>query len=300
MMYHLMVRAADAPTRLPMILAESFHVVLAQTDVSAGSEWEGRNWDAVVTCEYERLQGDLNWSLTIYAAHEVEHRPTEEELAASVAQRFSTSVFTSWDARFPWVRKVALPDGGFTLARVLQPEDDGPTYTVDAAESELPDLPNVPVMHLPEAVRAFKLATPITDSVEKEDHVEVTSDIADLSRNWERLCSRLASGFPPHGWFPADLYREDLQLRDRLGVALDGLPARVAADTARDAVAQLDECYRRFTLDDDGLALSSALDEEITGLPSLPWYWRRRPLILPWSESVEQEAAPADDETRTH
>ncbi|MEU5222049.1 hypothetical protein AB0G55_05210 [Streptomyces toyocaensis] len=271
---------------------------MAQTDVSAGSEWEDRNWDAVVTCEYERLQGVLNWSLTIYAAHEVEHRPTEDELAASMARRLSVSVFTSWDARFPWVRKVALPDGGSTLARVLQPEDDNPAYTVDTAESRLPDLPDVPVVHLPEAVRAYKLTTPITDSVEKEDPAGAIFNVVDLSRNWERLCLRLRSGFPPHGWFPANLYREDLELRDRLGEAMDGLSAEIAADAARDAVEQLDELYRRFTIDDDGLALSSALDEEITGLPRLPWYWRRRPLALPWSERVEQKAAPADDETR--
>ena len=118
-MYHLMVRSSDAPTRLPVILAEAFHVALAQTDVSAESEWEDRNWDAVLTCEYERLQGDLMWSFSIYAANEVEHRPTEEELALSVAQGLSVPVFTSWDARFPWIRRVALPDGAFTLARVL-------------------------------------------------------------------------------------------------------------------------------------------------------------------------------------
>ncbi|WP_109382352.1 hypothetical protein [Streptomyces sp. NWU339] len=164
-MYHLMVRGSDAPTHLPVILAEVFRVTLEQTDVSAESEWEDRNWDAVVTCEYERLQDDLNWSLSIYAANKVEHRPSEKELASSVAQRLSASVFTSWDAKFPWVRRVALPDDSFTLARVLQPEDDSPAYVVDAAESRIPDLPNVPVMKFPEAVRAYKLPTSITHSI---------------------------------------------------------------------------------------------------------------------------------------
>lgn len=282
-----------------MILAEAFHATLAQTDVSAGSEWEDRNWDAVVTCEYERLQGDLNWSLTVYAANEVEYRPSEKELASSVAQRLSASVFTSWDARFPWVRRAALPDGGFTLARVLQPEDDSPAYVVDAAESRIPDLPNVPIMQFPEAVRAYKLPTPITDSIEEAKPGRETSDLVSLLGNWELLCSRLRSDFPPHGWFPADLYREDLEHRDRLGEAVDRLSPEITAYTARDALEQLDEVYRRFTIDDGGLALASALDEGITSLPSLPWYWRRRPLVLPWSENVEQQADPADDETRT-
>ncbi|WP_157865090.1 hypothetical protein [Streptomyces prasinopilosus] len=67
-----------------MILAKVFRITLEQADVSADSEWEDRNWDAVVTCEYERLRGDLNWSLTVYAANEVEYRPSEKELASLV------------------------------------------------------------------------------------------------------------------------------------------------------------------------------------------------------------------------
>ncbi|GHH92708.1 hypothetical protein GCM10017779_31650 [Streptomyces capillispiralis] len=298
-MYHLMVRSSDAPTRLPVILAEVFHVALEQTDVSAGSEYDDRNWDAVVTCEYERLQGDLDWSFSIYAANEVERRPTEAELASSVAQRLSAPVFTAWDARFPWVRGAALPDGSFTLARVLQPEDDSPAYVVDAAESRIPGLPNVLVMQFPESVRAYELPTPITDSVEEAELAKEASDLAGLLRNWERLCSRLSSGFPPHGWFPADLYREDLEYRDRLGEALDRLSPKNTARAARDALEQLDEVYRRFTVDDGGQALSSALGGGITSLPSLPWYWHRRPPRLPWSENTEQEAGPADDGTST-
>jgi hypothetical protein len=147
-MYHLMLRAEDAPSRLPAVLADEFRVRSAETDVSAGSEWEDRNWDAVVTCEYERLRGDLTWSLTVYAADSVQRRPSEEDLASAVARRLSSSVFVEWDARFPWIRRVALPAGGHTLARVTQPEEDGAGYSVDAAESALPDFPHVPVTPL--------------------------------------------------------------------------------------------------------------------------------------------------------
>jgi hypothetical protein len=296
-MYHLMVRATDAPARLPVILAEVFRVTLAQTDVSAASEWEDRNWDAVVTCEYERLQGDLGWSLSIYAANEVDHRPAEEELASSVAQRLSTPVFIAWDARFPWIRRAALPDGGFTLARVLQPEDDSSAYVVDATESRIPDFPNASVTQFPESVRAYRLPTPITDSVEKTELGGGEPDFISLLRNWERLCSRLRSECPPRGWFPADLYREDLEYRDRLEKAIDRLSSETAACTARDALTQLDEVYQRFTLDDGGMALSSALGKGFTGFLSLPWYWRRRPLVLPWDESVERQEDPTDDGT---
>ncbi|SDC05887.1 hypothetical protein [Streptomyces prasinopilosus] len=164
MMYHLMVRGSDAPAHLPVILAEVFRITLEQADVSADSEWEDRNWDAVVTCEYERLQGDLNWSLTVYAANEVEYRPSDKELASLVAQRLSALVFTSWDVRFPWIRRVALPDGGFTLARVLQPDDDSPAYVVDATESRIPDLPNVQDLRMNDELEPFMFTCLHTDT----------------------------------------------------------------------------------------------------------------------------------------
>lgn len=296
-MYHLMVRLIDAPTRLPPILAEAFRVALERTDVSAASELEDRNWDAVVTCEYEPLQGDLTWSLLIYAANEVEHQPTEEALASLAAQRLSAPVFTSWDSRFPWIRRVDLAGGGHTLARVLQPEDDESSYVVDATESEIPGFPNVPVTRFSEAVRAYGLPTPISDSLESAEPGRDTSRLVDLLRNWERLCSRMRSDWPPNRWFPANLYREDLEYRDLLGEAVAGAPSETAA-RASDALEQLDQIYRDYTVDDGGVALCSALPEGITKLSSLPWYWHRRPHVLPWSE-IAQQQADADDEKQS-
>ncbi|MER6786837.1 hypothetical protein ABT330_19850 [Streptomyces sp. NPDC000658] len=296
-MYLLMVRASDAPTRLPVVLAEAFRVAEKQTDVSLASELEDRDWDAVVTCDYEPLQGDLSWSLDIYATEEVEHRPTEEELSSLVALRLSVPVFTSWDPRFPWIRRVALPNGGHTLARVLQAEDDSPAYVVDAAESEIPGFPDVPVVRFPEAVRAHKLDTPLTASVADAESGRDSSALVDLLGNWERLCSRMRSNWPPNRWFPANLYREDLEHRDLLEEVLDGTSPETATP-ARDALEQLDQIYRDHTVDDGGAALSSALPEGITELSSRPWYWRRRPHALPWSESAQQGAEQTDDEKR--
>lgn len=155
MMHHLMVHVSDAPTRLPLILAEAFRVTREQTDVSVTSELENRNWDAVVTCEYELMQGDLSWSLEICATGEVQHRPTEDELASFVARRLKSPVFFSWHPGFHWIRRVALPDGGLTLARVLQPRDDSPAYLVDAAESAVPGFPDVLVTRFPEALHVY-------------------------------------------------------------------------------------------------------------------------------------------------
>ncbi|MFG2571237.1 pentapeptide repeat-containing protein [Streptomyces sp. NPDC048481] len=153
--HHLKVRVSDAPRRLPPILAEAFRVTRVQTDVSAASEVENRNWAAVVTCDYELLQGDLSWSLDIYAAGEVEHRPTEDELASFVARRLKAPVFFSWDPVFPWIRRAALPDGGLTLARVLQPQDDNPAYLIDAAEAAIPGFPDVVLTRFPEALHVY-------------------------------------------------------------------------------------------------------------------------------------------------
>ncbi|GKQ37610.1 hypothetical protein [Streptomyces sp. A012304] len=293
MMYHLMTRADDAPSRLPAILAEEFRVTLAETDVSAGSEWEDRNWDAVVTCEYEPLQGDLSWSLTIYAANEVRHQPSEAALASAVARSLSASVFVEWDSRFPWMRRVALPEGGHTLARVTQSGEDGPGYSVDAAESTIPDVPHVPVMRLPEVVQAYDIPTPITDSVEWVGIDKGSGDLATLVRNWERLCSRLRTGWPPEGWYSATLYREDLEFRSRLDTEMEALPPEVDKSTLQEVVEKLDFIYRNSTSDDGGLALSAALEESPEKLSRRPWYWRRRPLDLPWLE-----AGPNENETQ--
>ncbi|MDX3117980.1 pentapeptide repeat-containing protein [Streptomyces scabiei] len=155
MAHHLMVRDSDAPARLSPILAEAFRVTREQTDVSATSERENRNWDAVVTCEYEPLQGDLSWSLDIYATGEVQHRPTEDELASFVARRLKTPVFFPWHPGFHWIRRVARPEGGLTLARVWQPEDDSPAYLVDAAESAVPGFPHISVTRFSEALHVY-------------------------------------------------------------------------------------------------------------------------------------------------
>lgn len=101
MMYGLLLPEGEILDRLPAILAETFRVEVAQTDVSDSSELENRNWDAIVTCEYERLDGDLTWSLGIYAAAEVEQHPSEAQLASLLAQRLGIPVFFSWDGGLP-------------------------------------------------------------------------------------------------------------------------------------------------------------------------------------------------------
>lgn len=283
MMYGFMTKGSRVPELLPKFLSETFHVQLAETDVSDSAEWDDRNWDATVTCEYEQLEGDLEWSLTVYAADEVAHQPSEEQLAVHLARTLAMPVFFAWGAELPWVRRVALPTGDLTLARVLQSEETGTGFSVESAESPLEDFPDIPVARFPEVVRAFDVPTPMTDSLRSTGSTDIPAMIGGLLANWERLCVRIRSDWPPSGWYSADLFREDLEFRDQLESALREVPEneRKSVETG---MRELDASYRELTVIDEGLALSHALQCEVTDLADRPWYWHRRPLTLPWGE----------------
>ncbi|EYT78099.1 hypothetical protein CF54_39250 [Streptomyces sp. Tu 6176] len=159
--------AAAGPEEIRRILAEAFRVPVSGVDVSEQSEVRSRNGDALVTCEYEHLAraaaGDLSWVLGVYAAREVERRPAGEALAVHLAGRLRVPVFHTWDGGLPWINRVALPGGGVTLARVAEPGGPEAGFSVEAAEAPITGMPHVPVLHLPEVVRAFPVPTPLTE-----------------------------------------------------------------------------------------------------------------------------------------
>ncbi len=74
---------------------------------------------------------------------------------------------------------------------------------------------------------------------------------------------------------------EDLENRDRLAAAVEALPADERAQ-AEAVVESLDAAFREGTADDGGRALAAALEGGSEGFASGPWYWRRRPVALPW------------------
>ncbi|QQC87297.1 hypothetical protein [Streptomyces alfalfae] len=86
---------------MPRILVEAFDVRLSETDMSSSFELEFRNWDAWVTCEYEAVDGDLAWSLLIYATREVKQQPSEEELATLLLRCLQTPMFFAWGEYLP-------------------------------------------------------------------------------------------------------------------------------------------------------------------------------------------------------
>jgi hypothetical protein len=280
MMYAFLAGGDGVLERMSAILAEVFDVPAADTDVSAASEMESRNWDAVVTCEYEPLAGDLPWSLSVYAAEEVKQRPSEEQLALFVARRLGAPVFFEWSGEVPWFRSVALPDGGLTLARVAE-RDDQPGFFVEAAEAPIAGLPHVPVTHFPEVVRAFEIPTPVADAVAPRG-VDGTKDrIRGLLVNWERLCVRMRSQWPPSNWYSVAMYREDLQYRDRLDALLEELP-ETERGRVGEALRRLDALYRELTIEDGGQAIG-VVEQNVGDLAGRAWYWHRRPRALPWA-----------------
>ncbi|MFE1029329.1 hypothetical protein ACFW5I_33100 [Streptomyces sp. NPDC058818] len=281
MMYSFMMSGSELLGLLPGVMAEAFDVRLDETDVSASSELEDRNWDAVVTCEYDVLSGDLSWALSVFAADEVEVRPSVEGFALYLARRLEVPVFFEWSSEVPWIRRVALPSGRITVARVVQSGEKGNGFSVEAAESSIPGFPDVVVTHLPEVARAFTIAAPITDSISMRGAGGDFERMGQLLGNWERLCVRLRSNWPPNGWYSAAMYGEDLRLRDELQ-ALLGKMGGTEKGELEAVLRELDENYRALTIDDSGAALAEALKGDIANLADRPWYWNRRPEVLPW------------------
>ncbi|MEW2295732.1 hypothetical protein ABZ719_24000 [Streptomyces sp. NPDC006743] len=280
MMYAFLTVGDAVPEKLPKVLAEAFDVQIGDIDVSDISELEDRNWDASVSCEYEVLEGDLQWSLTVYASETVQHRPPEDQLSLALARRLGSPVFSDWGGGVPWIRKVALPDGGFTLARVVESDQGEAGVSVEAAEAPIVELPNVQVTRFPEVVRAFEIATPVTDEVLPPGLTGAERKLRGLLVNWERLCVRMGSDWPPSGWYSAAMYKEDLEYRDTLGASLGDLSDGGAEIKA--AVERIDSVFRALTIDDDGRSISAPGGTGSSSESARPWYWRRRPKTAPW------------------
>lgn len=281
MMCSFMAAGSGLLEVMPEVLASVFQVGVEETDVSAASEWDDRNWDATVTCEYESLSGDLDWAFSIFAADEVDRQPSERELALFLARQLGVAVFFEWGPDLPWVRNVAMPSGEVTRARLTEPDDDGSGYCVEVTESPVPGFPRVTVARLPEVVKALHIDTPITDSVAAVSDEAVGARAIQLLGNWERLMVRLCSDWASAGWYAADMYYDDLALRQEA----EGLISTLS-DSGRGLIEprlqELDDAYRDFTVDDGGCALAVALNLPGGTLAERAWYWRRRPKRVPW------------------
>jgi hypothetical protein len=281
MMYNLLLTGEEIPSRVASVLSEAFGVRPADVDVSAMDEYEARNWDAVVSCEYEELRGDLRWSLTIYATEEAALQPTEEGLALLLSQALGTVTLFPEGMTVPSIRRVATPRGELSHARVTEPESEGEETRVTAVEIEIPEFPHASVSMFPEIIKEIRHDTPVVDAYfPTEAEGDLKALRGDLI-NWERLTVRMTAGWPPSRWYPAAMYLEDLRFRDEAEEIASHLPD-VHRGPALRALEELDAIYRHMTVEDGGRALSEACELPIEEFAGRPWYWLRRPPQVPW------------------
>ncbi|WP_158706463.1 MULTISPECIES: hypothetical protein [Streptomyces] len=276
----LLTTGDRVPERIASTLAEFFGVSVAEVDVCDAWDLENRNWEASVTCEYMALDGDLNWSLAITADDVPAPQLSEEALALAVAR--SLRLFVIFPSDYPdisWIDRVATPAGEVGYVNTVEEEGEPPRWTVAVSEIAVPAFPHAEVRHIPEIIRQLQLPTPITDACVAEGCTwrEALWPLV----NWERLSVRMAGDWPPSGWYPVDMYVEDLELRDQVSGVIAQLPTDVQK-SAMDALEQIDQAYHRLTIDDGGADLAEATQLPLDGRA---WYWHRRPSNPPWEKT---------------
>ncbi|MFE1560272.1 hypothetical protein ACFW6V_35440 [Streptomyces sp. NPDC058734] len=281
-MHGFLTAGPAQPDAIARLLACIFRIPLESVDVYADGEMEERNWDAQVTCERAVFQsGDCQAQLVVYVDDDLPVQLSEADLAAQLAQTLNTPVLISWGT-LPWMYEVVTAEGDRTFARVEGLEEGQDGVRVYATQEPVAAFPQATVEWFPEAVRDLATPTPVADELFPEaDRRSPAGEVRALVRLWERLLSRMASGWPPSRWYGADMYSEDLENRDRLGLAAEALTAedRAAALAAMEA---LDTRFRAQTVDDAGAALAVALGKAEEDFRTPQWYWRRRPPALPW------------------
>jgi hypothetical protein len=255
----------DRP-RLAAALAEMLALTPDAVDIGSEDD-DDRNWDAPVSCTVTSVAGEFHWHLDIYLGPTIAGPPPEPVAAAWLAARLRTVVAYESLPLPPSAYWLVGPDGRRTRARIYaqDADDDLPTvYSIDAVEQPVAALPGLPVAPIPEVIREYRMPTPLTDQL------EASPDVTMWVSMWEGMVTRLAEGWPPDGWYPADYYREDLRARDELA-------AGSRPDDVVRALAQLDERFAALTEDDGGRTLGAAA--------SAHWWWHRIPRPLPWRDT---------------
>jgi hypothetical protein len=298
MTYNLLVTEPLSNRVVAEALAECFGVPVSDVDVAdENTDQNTRHWDAMVLCGTETLRGDVRTSLDIYVGDSVRPQPSEPELAAALARVLGHSVLYPAEEFLQGVPGVAAADGTVTRARLLDPgedpDDETAGYKVDAVEAPVADLPNAQVTRLPEIVREQRKPTPISDRFATSlDALGTgrTDDIgaqyrtaADRLGAWEQLVQTMADGWDPAGWYPADLYVQNLTTRDGLQAMQQQLQPQ-EAELLEAAVDLVDRRFIQLTVPDPAwyLKLSKEPGLDVPDTDDTGWWWDRRPDPLPW------------------
>lgn len=281
MIYNILLSGFVDTGKLKNALSGIFGLPATCVDVSKDDDFDSRNWNAQVSAEYSVGSGDVSCSLSVYSADGVVNQPTEEKLSLQLANSLSIVIFFPPNENIPNLWRVATPRGEVAYARIWEPEYYTDAFRITDIEIPVPELPDASISKFPEVIKVLQLPTPIVDA-----HILGAGEgklwkIRDLAVNWERLTVRMASGWPPSGWYPAYMYEEDLQDRDRA----QRLAVEVSAEghgPVLDMFDELDAAYRRMTVDDGGRALAEACGFPIDDLAGRRWHWLRRPARTPW------------------
>ncbi|MFI2242688.1 hypothetical protein [Streptomyces chrestomyceticus] len=292
-----LVDSPDADT-MTQALAAILQVPVKEIDVAdANGDPDERHWEALVSCEYAHVHGNLSYSAEIYAQDSVADQPSEAQFSAALAELIGTPVLyppTDSPESAHWI---VTPEGLTTRARLDESEDEEPSYTVTAVEAFVRQLPDVPVKHLPEVVREQKITTPLADafaesvaSLPTADRSDSSPDGAETARvaasylgAWEKLSRRAENSWEPSGWFPLEFYRETLGYRDDIEAYLRRLPEELQA-LYRNYLEKVDDLYRDLTVEDSDHVVADDKGVPVTHLAQKSWWWYRRPEPMPWAD----------------
>ncbi|SHL29654.1 hypothetical protein [Actinacidiphila paucisporea] len=293
MTYNLLVTESLSDGAVAAALAECFRVAIRDVDVAdENADQDARNWDAPVLCGTHAVRGDVRTSLDVYAQDSVQPQPSEAELAAALARVLGRSVLYPAESIRPSAYWLAAADGTVTRARLLDPDEETPAYRVDAVESPVADLPNAQVIRLPEIVHDQEKPTPVSDRFATSLNALGTGRTdesgslywmaaANLGA-WEQLVQTMTDHWAPAGWYPADLYAQNLIARDELEDLQQQLPQQ-AAELLEAAVDLVDREFIKLTVPDPAWYLdlrTQGLD--VPDPHDAAWWWDRRPDPLPW------------------
>lgn len=279
--YDLLLVGNVDPDRLREALAGAFGVPFEEVDVGHEDDQEARIWDAKVFTDYSPRNGDFSWGLSVFVADDVPSPPSEERLSLDLACALATAVLFPPVENIPSLWKVATPRGDVAYARLHEPEHDADLFRVTDVEIPVPELPDATVSRFPDVIKMLHIPTPVVDA-----HIsgKVEGELKKLRSfvvSWERLTVRMVTGWPPFAWYPAEMYEEDLHCRDRVQRLAEAASAS-GDSSVLDMLSELDVVYREMTLDDGGQALAEACEFSVDALADRAWYWRRRPVDLPW------------------
>ena len=292
MVYDVLLVDPCEPADLIRALAGVFAVPVSDVDAAA-EDTDDRNWSAPVLVTYSERHCDVSLSLSITAVQSIADRPTEAVLAARLAERLKAPVLYPAE-EFPpsayW-----LADGQDRPARArLEPAEeldssieDERALRITAVDRMIPSLPKVRVTPIPEVIREHRLPTPLSAAFSDRAGTETGSPswyAGNALAVWESFVTRMTSGWPPDGWYPAEYYAQDLQSRDDAGGYVEALTPELAAAMAS-ALHVLDQTYESATIPDDGSALAEALEVPRESIAGRGPRWQRRPAELPWAKS---------------